>query len=114
MDKAHITDDSTSVVYIGSGTLIRGNLDAPSEVIVNGRFEGTLNASQVTVEKNGYLSGITIADNVIVYGRIDQELVSTNSLQIHATGVVTGNVSYYDIEISKGGQLDGTLIHRNV
>lgn len=107
------TTENTSAVYIGFETVIRGHLDVPGEVIVKGRFEGTLKASQLTVEENGSVSGHIRADKIIAYGRIDQELISTMFIHIHATGIVTGNVSYYDIEIEKGGKLEGVLMRIN-
>lgn len=107
------TTENTSVVYIGFETTIRGHLDVHGEVIINGIFEGTINASQLTIEKNGHVSGQIKADKIIVYGKIDQELISTMFIHIHSTGIVTGNVSYHNIEIEKGGKLEGTLMHIN-
>ena len=108
-----ITNASSPDVYIGLGTVMRGHLDAPGEVVVNGTFEGTLKASQLIIGKNGYVNGSSIADTVIVYGKIDQELISTTYLHVCETGALTGNVSYFDIEIAKGGKLEGSLVHQN-
>lgn len=102
--------ESTSDVYIGLGTVIRGHLDVPGEVIVNGTFEGTINTSQLTIEENGYVSGNIRADKIIVYGRIDQEFITTMFIHIHSSGIVSGNLSYHNLEIDKGGQLEGLLV----
>ncbi len=96
-------------VYIGVGTVIRGSMDVPGEIIINGTFEGELKASQVTVGKTGHVSGNTHAQSVAVYGRLEQKLTATAHLRVYATGSITGDVTYSDIEVAKGGKLEGSL-----
>lgn len=96
-------------VYIGVGTVIRGSMDVPGEIIINGTFEGELKAAQVTVGKTGHVSGNTHANAVAVYGRIERKLIATKHLRVYATGSIAGDVMYCDIEVAKGGTLEGTL-----
>jgi cytoskeletal protein CcmA (bactofilin family) len=100
-------------VYIGMGNVIKGSIDVPGEITIDGTFEGDLKAKQLTVGKSGCVCGNTHAHTVIVHGRIDQKLVSTALINIYATGRITGDVIYYEIEIEKGGKLEGTLTRRN-
>lgn len=42
-------DDNNPSVFIGYGTLIKGSIEVPGEIIINGTFEGDLKAKQLTV-----------------------------------------------------------------
>lgn len=101
--------DSPCAAYIDSGVELRGTLNAPGEVIINGEFEGVLNAELLTIGETGHASGMIQASTIHVHGRIDLNLISLDCLVIHATGRVTGDVLYQQIEISKGGTLEGSI-----
>ena len=43
-------------------------------------------------------------------GEIHQEVVSKKSLLIRSTGKVSGNITYVELEIEKGGDIQGTMV----
>ena len=104
------TNDNRSV-YIGTGTVLEGSINAPNEIIVNGTFLGDLRTNQLTVGKTGLVRGMAQANYVAVCGRVEQKLIANKNLHVDVSGSVKGEVLYYELEVSKGGQVEGKL-HR--
>ena len=93
---------------IGAGVIVQGVMKVPGRVHVDGSFSGELSADTLIVGHAGQVSGLISAKNVVVMGRVSQQLHATH-LQIRATGSVTGAVTYSELEIDRGGVLDGQL-----
>lgn len=81
----------------------------PGSAVVNGHFEGQIEAKEIDVQSKGELSGITQATNITVTGKINDVVQAAETLSIGSTGVVTGDISYGKLEVAKGGELLGTM-----
>jgi cytoskeletal protein CcmA (bactofilin family) len=96
-------------IFIGEGVSITGSLDVPDIISISGKVEGSVTARQVIVEATGHVQGKVQAELVDVKGSISEYLAASKSLIIRSTGDVKGTVYYSEIEIEKGGQLQGDL-----
>ena len=72
--------DSLESVVIGDGVVVKGTFVVPSKAIVNGVIEGDLTAEEVLIGPTGKISGR-----------------------------IAGKVHYSEIEIEKGGEIEGSL-----
>ena len=97
-------------LFIGSGVIAKGTLNIPGEAIINGTFEGELNAASINVMPAGVVTGKSVADTITVSGKINQSTTAKESLVIDSTGTLAGQVSYGEIEIRKGGVLQGAIL----
>ena len=101
--------DSLESVVIGDGVTVKGVFVIPSKAVVNGIIEGDLTAEDVLIGPTGKITGRISAKVIDVRGQLHNTVVSEKSLIIRATGKITGKVHYVEIEIEKGGEIEGTL-----
>jgi cytoskeletal protein CcmA (bactofilin family) len=81
----------------------------PSKAIINGVIEGDLTAEEVLIGPTGKITGRVSAKVIDVRGQLHNTIISEKSLIVRATGKIAGKVQYSEIEIEKGGEIEGTL-----
>lgn len=96
-------------LYIGSGVIANGTITAPGLVEVDGTITGVITAESVNITGNGEVKGTTTADHIRVAGKLMEVSIANHSLLIESTGQVTGTISYGDLEIRKGGDIQGSI-----
>jgi cytoskeletal protein CcmA (bactofilin family) len=101
--------DSLESVVIGDGVVVKGTFTVPSKAIINGVIEGDLTAEEVLIGPTGKITGRISAKVIDVRGQLHNTIISEKSLIVRATGKIAGKVQYSEIEIEKGGEIEGTL-----
>ena len=101
--------DSVESVVIGDGVTVKGVFFIPTNAVVNGIIEGDLTAESVLIGQTGKITGRVSAKVIDVRGKLHNTVVSEKSLIIRSTGKITGKIHYVEIEIEKGGEIEGTL-----
>ena len=71
--------------------------------------EGDLVAKDVLIGASGVVTGTTEADFIDVKGELNESITSKNVLIVRNTGKVTGDVTYGEIEIERGGKIKGGM-----
>ena len=74
-------------IFIGTGVVFKGSISAPNQAIISGTVEGDLVAKDVLIGASGVVTGTTEADFI----------------------EVTGDVTYGEIEIERGGKIKGAM-----
>lgn len=94
-----------------TGTVVfGGTLDVEGKVI------GDICAAEgadalVRVFDKGRVEGEIRAPKVIINGRVTGDVYSSKHLELASNAVVNGNVHYSVIEMVKGAEVNGSLIH---
>jgi cytoskeletal protein CcmA (bactofilin family) len=101
--------DSLESVVIGDGVVVKGTFTVPSKAIINGVIEGDLTAEEVLIGPTGKITGRVSAKVIDVRGQLHNIIISEKSLIVRSTGKIAGKVQYSEIEIEKGGEIEGTL-----
>ncbi|NDC60946.1 MAG: polymer-forming cytoskeletal protein [Betaproteobacteria bacterium] len=101
--------DSLESVVIGDGVVVKGAFTVPSKAVINGVIEGDLTAEEVLIGPTGRITGRVSAKVIDVRGQLHNTIVSEKSLIVRATGKIVGKIHYSEIEIEKGGEIEGTL-----
>jgi cytoskeletal protein CcmA (bactofilin family) len=57
----------------------------------------------------GEVTGKSTAQTILVSGKMNQSTTAMQSLVVDATGVITGEIAYGDLEIRRGGELLGSI-----
>lgn len=96
-------------LYIGEGVVAHGVAIVPEQAVINGEFHGTMDANDVQIQARGIVSGTTNAEFISVDGQINDTVQATNTLAIGNNGTASGDISYGDLEIQKGGTIIGTI-----
>ena len=98
-------------LFIGQGVTAKGIFNVPGEASIDGEMSGNLTADKVIVGKSGKLTADTTSNVVDVAGEVVQKTVARKSLIIRPGGIVSGDTSYGDLEIMKGGEIIGLISH---
>jgi cytoskeletal protein CcmA (bactofilin family) len=96
-------------IFIGTGVVFKGSINAPNQAIISGSVEGDLIAKEVLIGASGVVTGTTEADFIDVKGELNESITSKNVLIVRNTGKVTGDVTYGEIEIERGGKIKGGM-----
>ena len=108
-DKRMSEGSKDKSIFIGAGVVFKGSINAPNQAIISGTVEGDLVAKDVLIGASGVVTGTTEADFVDVKGELNQSITSKSVLIVRNTGKVTGDVTYGEIEIERGGKIKGTM-----
>lgn len=100
-----MSENNRGDLLIGSGVVAKGTMTAPGLIEVDGTVDGILRAKAVNVTVNGVLTGDTAADNIRVAGQLMDKSTARQSLLVEATGQISGDIAYGDLEIRKGATL---------
>jgi cytoskeletal protein CcmA (bactofilin family) len=96
-------------IFIGTGVVFKGSISAPNQAIISGTVEGELVAKDVLIGAAGVVTGNTQADFIDVKGELNETVSSKSVLIVRATGKVTGDVTYGELEIERGGKIKGSM-----
>ena len=102
-------NNQNGCLTVGEGVKLTGTFIVPDIASISGTIEGELTAREILVGSTGVVKGKVTADVVDVRGEIHENLSAKKSLFIRSTGKVIGSVQYAEIEIEKGGDLQGSL-----
>jgi len=108
-NNAALKGEAPGNLTIGEGVKVVGHLTVPGLAVINGTLEGGLQASELLVGPQGTLSGqvsVRVAD---IHGATYETLVASEFLCVRSTGVVSGKAHYGEIEIEKGGVIQGAV-----
>ena len=78
--------------------------------------EGTVNAAMtggrnLEIARDGVFQGEATVENADIAGTFEGTLTVLNRLSIYASGRIKGSVTYGQLEIERGGRIDGQASH---
>ncbi|MCL1894851.1 MAG: polymer-forming cytoskeletal protein [Holophagaceae bacterium] len=106
-------NEQSGSIVIGSDVSIKGVLNVPNRAIVNGTIEGELTAKELIVGQTGRILGNAKSERADIHGEVHQTLVVSQSLTLRSTGKVLGVVHYAELEIEKGGLVEGKMTQQS-
>ncbi len=95
---------------------VKGDIRFEGHLEVEGRVIGDVHAregsnARVRVLENGIVEGNIHAPNVVINGQVTGDVHATKHLELAAHATVNGNVHYQVVEMVKGAQVNGNLMH---
>lgn len=93
---------------LGSDVSITGNIQAESELHIDGRVEGDVTCSTLAQGAGSRINGSVTADTARIAGTIEGS-VRAKTLTVERTARIVGDVEYEAITIESGGHVDGRL-----
>lgn len=112
-EKDMSNDNQNGCLTVGEGVSLKGNFVVPDIASISGTIEGDLTAREILIGPTGVLKGNILADIIDIRGEAHDNISAKKSLFIRSTGRVTGNVEFSEIEVEKGGNLQGSLTKIN-
>jgi len=101
---------------ISSQTKITGDVHFSGGLHIDGTVHGAVVAEPdskavVRVSDHGVVEGEVRAPHVIINGRVDGDVYSSDHVELAANAIVNGTVHYQLIEMVMGAQVNGSLVH---
>jgi cytoskeletal protein CcmA (bactofilin family) len=96
-------------LLVGEGVYMQGTMNVPGLASVDGKLEGQLTADVIAIQTNGAVNGKTTANHIKVAGSLTDTAVANKTLLVESSGVISGSVSYTEMEIKKGGSIQGSI-----
>jgi cytoskeletal protein CcmA (bactofilin family) len=105
MDKGNATG-STSL--LSKEVKIEGEIQGSENLQVEGRFKGTIKlAGDLYIGPTGVVDADIEADNVIIQGQINGNVLARKQLQIQSSGKLMGDCTAQSIDIKEGALFEG-------
>ena len=99
------------LLIVGPDINLSGEITACDRLVVEGSVQVTLNRTRAIeiAETGRFTNGKAEVDEAEIAGIYEGSLTVRKRLLIRATGRVSGNVRYGELEIERGGRLAGTI-----
>lgn len=93
---------------IGTGAIFDGNLSAPESVRVDGTLNGNCDCkSQLIVGVEGVIKGDINAQNVLISGKVEGDIIANGKIELLSTGKISGNITAKSLVIDEDACFDG-------
>lgn len=104
-------DRSTGVAtVISDGCKVSGLITGTGNFLVSGEVDGDCDVDgTVTLASDGLWKGTMKADDVIVAGRVEGDIVAAKKVEITNTARITGTVSGEAIAVAEGAVVEGVM-----
>ncbi|WP_259068576.1 bactofilin family protein [Mucilaginibacter sp. X4EP1] len=102
-------DMQTISTLISEGCILDGNLKAPAFARIDGQITGDVIVDEgLIIGEKGSILGNVITKEMVIYGTITGNL-NVNSLEIKATGKVSGEIRTQTLAVENGAIYNGSL-----
>jgi cytoskeletal protein CcmA (bactofilin family) len=107
-EKGAMTSGGGALSFIGADVTVTGNIGGKGSLHIDGRVDGDVGCSSVTLGQNGQINGNLTADDARIAGTI-AGTVAAKSLMIDATARITGDLSYDSVSVESGAMVEGRV-----
>ena len=105
MDRGY-SNGSTSL--LSKEVKLEGDIQGSENLQVEGRFKGSIKLSgDVLVGPTGVVDADVEADNIVIQGRINGNVMARKQLQIQSSGRLVGDCTAQSIDIKEGALFEG-------
>jgi len=104
-------EPTASASVIGQSLHVKGTVTGSQDLLVEGVVEGGICLSQniVTVGKSGRVQATIEARMIHVEGEVQGDLIAVESVVVHRTGSVRGNITAPRVTLEDGARLKGAI-----
>lgn len=97
------------VSRISTGTVIKGEINSPNDIRIDGVFEGKIfSKGRVVVGEKAEIKGDIVCDNVDFWGKMIGSLFVRDTLTLKDTCSVNGDLHVQRLVVELGAHFDGT------
>ena len=109
MAKMEPTVNVNSISRISAGTVIKGEIQSPYDIRIDGTFEGKVQTKgRVVVGESASVKGDVICENIDLWGKMDGNVFVKNTLALKEGCVVDGNLNVRKLSVELGSSFNGT------
>ena len=109
MAKAEPMVNVNSVSRISAGTIIKGEIQSPYDIRIDGTFEGKVQTKgRVVVGESANVKGDVICENIDLWGKVEGNVFVKNTLALREGCVVDGNLNIRKLSVELGSTFNGS------
>ena len=99
---------SGSTSLLSKNVNIVGDIQGDEDLHVEGRFKGSIKITgNIFVGQTGVVEAEVEADNIVIQGKINGNVVARQQLEIQSLGELIGDCSAHSIDIKEGAIFEG-------
>lgn len=96
------------VCNIAKGTTIEGNFKAQSNIRLEGIIEGDVQClGRIVLSEQAQIKGHVHCHTILCKGHVTGNVVAKDTIHLHATAVVHGDIAYQKLQIDEGAIFNG-------
>ena len=109
--RAQEADTEGKRLIVGKQIKLTGEIAGAERLVVEGQVDATISdVKTIEVTTAGSFKGSAKVESAIIAGTYEGALTVSGHLEIAASGVVKGNVTYKTIMVANGGRVEGTIV----
>ncbi len=100
--------NANSVSRISAGTVVKGEIISPSDVRIDGTFEGRIQSKgRVIIGESAILKGDIVCNDVDLWGKIEGNVFVKGTLSLKEGCTVNGNLYIRRLSVELGATFNG-------
>ena len=104
------SNPSTYITQIKEGSVIKGNMESPYSIRVDGFITGDLlSQEKIIVGSMGEIGGNLSGGDISIEGYINGDVMANGQLQLSASAKVYGSIFARQIIVENGAELNGKV-----
>ena len=108
MAKTEPVVNVNSISRISAGTVIKGEIISPTDIRIDGTFEGRVQSKgRVVVGESATIKGDIVCENVDLWGKVEGNLFVKDTLSLKEGCVVDGNLHIRRLAVELGATFNG-------
>ena len=108
MAKSEPTLNVNSISRISAGTVIKGEIISPSDIRIDGTFEGKVQTKgRVVVGETAVVKGDIICENIDLWGKVNGNVYVKDTLALMEGCQVDGNLNIKRLSVELGATFNG-------
>ena len=98
-----------SVSRISAGTVIKGEIQSPYDLRIDGTFEGKIQSKgRVVIGESAVIKGDIICENIDLWGKVEGNLFVKNTLALKDGCKMDGNLNISKLSVELGATFNGS------
>ena len=108
MAKTEPVVNVNSISRISAGTVIKGEILSPTDIRIDGTFEGRVQSKgRVVVGESATIKGDIVCENIDLCGKVEGNLFVKDTLSLKEGCVVDGNLHIRRLAVELGATFNG-------
>ena len=108
MAKVEPTVNANSVSRISAGTVIKGEIQSPYDIRIDGTFDGKIQSKgRVVVGESAVIKGDIVCENIDLWGKVEGNIYVKDTLSLMEGCSVTGNLNVRRLAVELGSTFNG-------
>ena len=109
MAKSEPTLNVNSISRISAGTVIKGEISSPTDIRIDGTFEGKVySKGRVVLGETAVVKGDIVCNNIDLWGKVEGNIFVKDTLSLKAGCTMDGNLHARRLAVELGATFNGS------